>query len=735
MSDMDAIVKEFLVESRENLDLFERDLVGLERNPTARDTLDSAFRTIHSIKGGTGFLGLSALGAVAHAGESLLSHMRDGRLVITAEIASVLLTMVDSLRQMLSNIERTGTEGETDHATLVERLMALQHLEQASNVPSAASTDQGANGSIAAPDPLLERASRSSTHARGRVRVDVEQLDVLMNLAGELVLTRNEMLQYSSVQQNPVLLSTSQRLNVITTQLQEEIMKTRMQPIDNVWNKFPRLVRDTALRCGKTVRLEMEGNETELDKTLIEAIKDPLTHLVRNCVDHGLETPDRRVAAGKTPDGCVLLRAFHEGSQVNIEVSDDGGGIDVATIKHSAVERELITPEQAAAMGDQDALTLIFLPGFSTAKTVTNISGRGVGMDVVKTNIENIGGKVSVHSQLGLGTTLKIRIPLTLAIMPALIVTSGQDRYAIPQVSVLELLRFEGSDVDRNIQTMGDAAVCRLRGGLLPLVRLDAELGTAGPFVGTGRRRSDVANVVVLQADDRTYGLVVDDVTDTQEIVVKPLGSCLRGITTFMGATIMGDGRVVLILDVVGLAVHAKVLSESRKGTAPTADAPVQASSDKSEAFLAVAGDDDTRLAIRLSQVMRLEEFMRSSLEHIGDQDVVQYRGEILPIVNICGLLPERRQRPRWVSADRGPGATIQTVVYSKDGCRLGLAVNRILDTIELSLVNLRPGTRKGVVASTVIHGRVTEILDLDVICAGLMTVSSSEPALERVAV
>jgi two-component system, chemotaxis family, sensor kinase CheA len=387
-------------------------------------------------------------------------------------------------------------------------------------------------------------------------------LDKLMNLVGELVLARNQILQFSNGKEDVGLIAPSQRLNLITTELQEGVMKTRMQPIGNIWSKFPRTVRDVATMCGKQVRIEMEGKETELDKTIIEAIKDPLTHIVRKSVDHGIETPPKRVAAGKSAEGRLSLRAYHEGGQVIIEISDDGAGLDPEKLRRKAVEKGLITPEQSARMSEREATNLIFLPGFSTADKVTNVSGRGVGMDVVKTNIDKIGGTVDVQSKPGTGTTVRMKIPLTLAIIPALIVTNGGERYAIPQISLLELVRLEGEDAKKRIELIQGVPVYRLRGRLLPLVHLDRELRVDPSAKDPSE--VDAVNIVILQADDRQFGLVVDHINDTEEIVVKPLGKQLKGIRTFAGSTIMGDGRVALILDVLGIAQASNVVNEVR---------------------------------------------------------------------------------------------------------------------------------------------------------------------------
>jgi two-component system, chemotaxis family, sensor kinase CheA len=725
---MDAVLKEFLAESGENLDLFERDLVDLETRPDSEATLAAAFRAIHSIKGATGFLELSRLGDLAHAGESLLSALRERRVDLSQTITNVLLELVDGVRQMLAEIERTGTDTAVDRSGLIERLESLQN-PQPETIAASALPGPG----LVRPAPFTPSATPmldSLAQPTRSVRVNVSQLDTLMNLVGELVLTRNEMLQHSELLQSPVFVNSAQRLNTITTQLQDGIMQTRMQPVDNVWSTFPRIVRDIALACGKQVRLELIGKETELDKTLLEAIKDPLTHIVRNCVDHGIETPARRLAAGKPAEGCVSLRAFHEASQVHIEVRDDGAGIDLGAIKQKAIERGLITIEQAETLSDAETVRLIFLPGFSTARSITTVSGRGVGMDVVKTNIERIGGRVTVHSEHGEGTVLKMRIPLTLAIMPGLVVTAGGDRFAIPQVGVLELLQLVEGDSD--VQMMGDAPVLRLRGDVLPLVALDATLGMGGRPVGAAGWLGSGC-VVVLQAEDRKFGLVVDDVLDTQEIVVKPLDHRIKGMSTFAGATIMGDGCVALILDVTGLAVQARVLSEPRRANGRSMPMPFEDTSDITETLLAVIGDHDAQMAIPLSQVTRLEEFHSSSIEHLGDREVVQCRNELLPLADVSELLAGRAAHPR--TGPSGRTGTLSAVVYSSGGVQVGVVVRRILDIVEHRVADQKQGGRKGVRASAVIHGRVTEILDLDTLCATATSHLLQNQRLREVAV
>jgi two-component system chemotaxis sensor kinase CheA len=752
MGEMDDLIKEFLVESYENLDRLDQEFLALEQDPGNREHLGGIFRTIHTIKGTSGFFGFVRLQALTHVGENLLSKLRDGSLALTPDMADALLAMVDAVRQMLGGIESTGMEAATSHEPLIARLTAL--LE-----PPASSTDRTAidtpdeetppgPGEAAAPGSLtamFEAANRAShppedpvqipvtsqhhpdtgpvarteavqrdeprSEAHGpaladtTIRVDVELLDRLMNLVGELVLARNQILQYSGTRQDQGFLATSQRLNLLTSELQEGVMKTRMQPIGNLWSKFPRVVRDLAQACGKQVRIEMEGKETELDKTLIEAIKDPLTHIVRNSVDHGIEPAAKRLAAGKPAEGTLALRAYHEGGQVIIEINDDGGGINAARVKAKAVEKGLIGADEAERLDERGVLGLIFLPGFSTAEKVTNISGRGVGMDVVKTNIERIGGHVDVQSRPGQGTSLTIKIPLTLAIIPALIVTSGGERFAIPQVSLLELVRLNAAAESGHENVYG-SPVYRLRGQLLPLVYLNRELRMPEPPAG------GAVNIVVLQADDQRFGLVVDAVNDAEEIVVKPLGKALKGLQVFAGATIMGDGRVALILDVLGMGKRANALAKSTKGALDDR-AHAAAAQDDRQALLIFTSPDDGRMAIPLSKVSRLEEFKRQAVERAGATEVMQYRGEILPLVHVFQRLPERRKEPR--NPDCGvPGDILQVVIHNHGGRQVGLVVGRILDTVEAPLRLQRAASREGVLGCLVIQERITELLDVE---------------------
>jgi two-component system, chemotaxis family, sensor kinase CheA len=745
MGEMDDVVKEFLVESYENLDRLDRDFVALETDPTATDRIGSIFRTIHTIKGTCGFLGFGKLESVAHVGENLLSRLRDGQLVMNSEITTGLLKLADTVREILHFIESSGAEGDKDYSAIVELLKKLNEAPSGAAAPAAAAPAPAvaavaeaapvavAAAVEAAPEPAKahEPAKTEEVHAPSAdaktpaaassdggslagnaIRVDVGLLDKLMNLVGELVLARNQVLQFTATQKDASFIGTSQRLNLITTELQESVMKTRMQPIGSLWNKFPRIVRDLSQACHKKVRIEMEGKDTELDKTIIEAIKDPLTHIIRNSIDHGVEAPDVRLKKGKPEEGCLFMRAYHEGGQVNIEIRDDGNGVDPERVKRKAIEKGLITAEQSARMSEREAVALIFLPGFSTAEKVTNVSGRGVGMDVVKTNVEKIGGTVDVQSKLGEGTTLRVKIPLTLAIIPALVVSSGGERFAIPQVSLLELVRLEGNNA--KIETIQGAPIYRLRGKLLPLVYINSIMN----IQTTDEQKAEMGgaqNIVVLRAGEQQFGLVVDQISDTEEIVVKPLGKQLKGINVFAGATIMGDGRVALILDVMGLAQKANVISQAGAQEAQqAAEASKTAAADR-QALLLFMLRGEQRMAIPLSLVSRLEEFKRSAIEEAGSQAVVQYRGQIMPLINLAETLGERRKRPRSLKAKkvRTDADTVQVVVFSHENRNIGLRVERILDVVEEQINLQSAGTRRGVQGTAVIKDRVTEVIDL----------------------
>ena len=735
-------VQDMLTESIEGLDRYDAAILLLEKGEATNDTLNDVFRVVHSLKGTAGCLGFHRVEKLSHSGEHLLDALRSNQLTVSPEITSGLLKLSDSLRKLLECIEKSGSDvGSLDIATLAEELIGLRDRSE-SKVPLLSVT--AAQAGVASPvgeaapqgwglfdDPspsstplvAVEPAQRpappvpdtgvalgngtsSAVANTASVRVDVSLLDKLMNLVGELVLSRNQLTQVAQGRQisREAAIEVSQRLNLVTTELQEGVMKTRMQPIGNVWAKFPRIVRDIAHEMGKSVRLETIGAETELDRTIIESIRDPLTHIIRNSIDHGVESPEKRAQAGKPAEGHILMRAYHEGGQVNIEIIDDGAGINLSRVRQKAIEKGLVSPEEGARLSEREVTNLIFLPGFSTAEKITNVSGRGVGMDVVKTNIEKIGGSVDLQTTTGQGTTLKIKIPLTLAIVPALIVKAGGERFAIPQVSLLELVRIDGKAAETAIENIYGSPVFRLRGQLLPLVFLHKELQLPAPTAVVEM----AYNIIVLQADQRQFGLVVDDICDSEEIVVKPLGKHLKGLPMFAGATIMGDGRVALILDALGLAQHARIVSEGQeKNTKTTQSASTMVEVGEWTQLLLFSLVGREHLALPLHQAARLEEFAETMIERSGAREAVQYRGRIMPLVRLAQHLPGAGANRPEVSGN------VQVIVYQRAGRSVGLVVDQIRDIIDERL-DLQPGSASpGILGSAVVQGKITDLVDI----------------------
>ncbi len=543
-----------------------------------------------------------------------------------------------------------------------------------------------------------------STAIDSTIRVDVRLLDDLVNLVGELVLSRNEMVRLATEHDDPIFGPPSQRLDLITSELQGGIMRTRMQPINSAWSKLPRIVRDLSQQLDKEVMVEMIGRETELDRTIIEAIRDPLTHIVRNIVDHGIEDPEHRQSIGKDPRGTLTLRAGHEGEQVNIEISDDGRGIDPERILATAIELELVDAKEAAELTEAEIVNLIFRPGLSTAETITNVSGRGVGMDVVKSNIERIGGSVDLRTELGRGTTFAIKIPLTLAIIPALTVRAGDARYAIPQVNVLELVRLRAGGRER-IEDIHGAPVFRLRGKLLPIVDLREQLG----LEGIERRTTHIA---VVKTETLRFGLVVDGIEDNGEIVVKPLGHQVNDLELFSGATILGDGQVALILDLLGLADRAGLIGAGPNAANEVADLEIDDFGHRSldaEAIIVLSVGNGERVAIELTAIDRLEEIPATSIERSDGRPVVQYRGTLMPLIDLGQVIGLGGS----VLAD---AQGVNVVVCLSGGRTIGLAVDEILDIVHSDAV--QPTGKPGTI---IVDGLVTDMVVPETVIAAAL--------------
>jgi two-component system chemotaxis sensor kinase CheA len=538
------------------------------------------------------------------------------------------------------------------------------------------------------------------TAAESTLRVDVTLLNRMMNLVGELVLTRNQVLQATSADPNMTLLS--RRLDMVTADLRESVMKARMQPVSNIFSKIPRIVRDLSQSLGRRVRLQVEGQETELDKSLLEAIKDPLTHAVRNSLDHGIEPPEVRQAAGKDPEGTLKLRAAQEGSHVIIEVCDDGAGISVDKIRQKAIERGLITAERAAQQPERELLQLIFVPGFSTAAAVTNVSGRGVGMDVVRTNVEKIGGKVEIDSRAGKGTTLRLRIPLTLAIIPALIVRSVNQSFALPQGALLELVHVPPEQAAAAIEWMEGAPLYRLRGKLLPLVFLDRLLMPGVELKKVTDRDNFIA---VLDADGRRFGLVVEGLADPEEIVVKPLSAVLKDIGFFSGATVLGNADLALILDPGAIAMKAGVAMRGEEEAAHAAEEEEDGEGAKKLEYLLVEAAG-RRAAVPLADVLRIEQISLSRIEYFGYRPVLNFEGQLLPVEDTGGVLAAPEGNPQ------NPDAQIIVVVCREGNRHVGIAVSHVLDVAAGGDL-FEAGTSQRTGGVTLLKDRVTGVVDL----------------------
>ena len=700
---MDDLLSDFLTETHEGLSAVDEALLRLERAPDDAPTLAEVFRQVHTIKGTCGFLGLSRLEKVAHAGETILGLYRDGSLKVTPEGITLIFSAVDAIRKIVVGLEQNGQEPEGDDSAVIAALDAAARGESVAlpSAPQAKAEAPVEVAPVAAPasraaEAVAEAVQTESATAQQTIRVSVEVLEDLMTLVSELVLTRNQLMQLARVSSDSQISVPLQRLSHITSELQEGVMKTRMQPIGNAWAKLPRLVRDLANELGKKIDLEMRGADTELDRQVLELIKDPLTHMVRNSGDHGLEGPADRRAAGKPETGRILLNAYHQGGHIIIEIGDDGRGLPVEKIRAKVLAQGLATEAELAQMNEHDVLRFIFRPGFSTAQQITSVSGRGVGMDVVKTNIERIGGTIELRSKEGRGTTFTIKIPLTLAIVSALIVQAGGERFAIPQIGVVELVRV-GDEHEGNtrIEMIKDAPVLRLRDRLLPLVSLSSLLRLREAPVGGLR-----GYVVVMQVGANVFGIVVDRVFDTEEIVVKPVAPILRHITMFSGNTILGDGSVIMILDPNGVARGAGITAEGRAEDQQTMSATVGIRSDSSTSLLLFRAGDQTPKAVPLGLVARLEDIPVERIEMSGGTPVVQYRGQLMPMVPVAG---------HW----EAPASGRQAVLVFTEGQRsMGLMVDEILDVVEEPLL-IQPGSdRLGYLGSAVIAERVTDVID-----------------------
>ncbi|MBR0871941.1 hybrid sensor histidine kinase/response regulator [Bradyrhizobium tropiciagri] len=755
---MDDLLREFLTESSESLDTVDNQLVQFEQDPNNAKILDNIFRLVHTIKGTCGFLGLPRLEALAHAGETLMGKFRDG-MPVRAEAVTLILSSIDRIKEILAGLEATEAEPEGNDRDLIDQLEAMVERGMAAMsaeaidvadapplAPEVSATQDVTEGTlvaqtlerplrpgevsldelerafreteaeVAAPAPVakpaaatepVEAAKKPARKAAGEdvqegdkianqsIRVNVDTLEHLMTMVSELVLTRNQLLEISRRNEDSEFKVPLQRLSNVTAELQEGVMKTRMQPIGNAWQKLPRIVRDLSGELGKQIELEMHGADTELDRQVLDLIKDPLTHMVRNSADHGLETTAERVAAGKPEQGTIRLSAYHEGGHIIICIADNGRGLNTERIKAKALQNGLVTEAELEKMTEAQIHKFIFAPGFSTAAQVTSVSGRGVGMDVVRTNIDQIGGTIDIKSVAGEGASVTIKIPLTLAIVSALIVEAGGDRFAIPQLSVVELVRARANSEHR-IERIKDTAVLRLRNKLLPLIHLKKLLK-----IDDGAA-SDPENgfIVVTQVGSQTFGIVVDGVFHTEEIVVKPMSTKLRHIDMFSGNTILGDGAVIMIIDPNGIA---KALGASGSSAHDMAEDSASAHANSGEQLTSLlvfrAGSSQPK-AVPLSLVTRLEEIATDKIELSNGRYMVQYREQLMPLVQMANVQVQTQ-------------GTQPILVFADDGRSMGLVVDEIIDIVEERLNIEVAGSQDGILGSAVIKGQATEVIDV----------------------
>ena len=675
MDELAGIIKDFLIETAEHLERLDADVLALEENPDDAEHLASAFRAFHTLKGTCAWLGFAQLEALAHSAESLLSALRDSKVRFDTEVASTLLKASNVVRRALPTIEATHSEGAVDVAALRAELEA--HIEATSVPEEPVDVWQAAYAGEEALSAIADRT----------VRVDVGVLDRLMNQVGELVLARNQIMQGAATGIG--------HLRTITAELQQTVMKARLQPIGAVWSGLPRLAREAARAANKDAKLEMIGEHTEVDRSLLQAVRDPMSHLVRNAIDHGIESQAERVLAGKPAHGTVTVAAYHKNGQVVVEVSDDGAGMDLPRIKGVAVARKLITSQQASVMTERELTQLVFTPGFSTRQEVSHLSGRGVGLDVVKTHVDSLGGSIDIETTRGQGSTIRMHLPLTLAIVQALTIRCSGLRFAVPQTQVVELVRVKADALEH----VHDALVLRLRGALVPLVDL-------AQLLERPSARAEEVVVVIVEAARHRFGVIVDGVGDVEEIVVKPLASQLRALAVYSGTAVMSDGRVALILDAHGIAQKAHVLTPDIESIASPKRAPVT----EAKRYLVALNRDGGQIALPLDQVERLEDLATSSIEVVGNREVVQYRGSILPLIRLRDVLEERRKVPRETTQ---AADTLAAIVCHSGSRRIGIVVDRILDVMDDQGV-VGPSTRRGVAGTVVAFGKVAELIDVE---------------------
>ena len=727
MENFDEILTEFALEAREILDQLDSDFVLLEASPTDKKLIGNIFRGLHTLKGSSGFFSFKRLEKISHAGESLLGKIRDGQLSLDIHKSNVLLQMIDVLRTIIEGIEKSKTEPAGEDALLIS---AIGNLARGNDqiVNDNASQPLVADVIQPMPDVVINSADLSDTEVSSNltntdnlnppptqeiqetqenntpVRINLDTLDKLMNLASEMVLARNRLLPFADNSADLQFANTVHSIDLLTLELQERMMKMRMQSISHVWSKFPRLIRDAANQTNKKVTLIQNGADTEIDRSLLDAIRDPLMHIIRNSVDHSIEEPDVRIRKGKPDTGQIILNASHQNGMILIEVSDDGAGINLELIKRRAIERKLISPEIAAQLSKSELIDLIFQPGFSTKEAVSNLSGRGVGMDVVKTNITNIGGTIDITSEPDMGTQIQLKIPLTLAIIPALFITCADQVFAIPENRIIELVKLSPTSQADEFQNFHGIPVFKLRNQLLPLIYLDKVL----ELKATTSTLDDDIYIVLLQSGSTYFGLAVASVDNIQDIVVKPLGGTLNDIPYFAGATIMGNGRVSLILDIDNIALHSgfskQDLSTLNKEKQLDTNPPIEM---MGILVFEIAGLE--RMAIPLDRLRHIDILDLEQTQMQGDKEVLYLNKELFYVIQLNQFV-NGADTHHFSKSKHVPALTCVSNqrLYS-------LVVEHVVEIIQVPKQLIESATpQKGIEGYAIWNDQVINILDLD---------------------
>ncbi len=712
---MEDLVKEFIDETMESITEMDVDLVKLEQNPNNQELLSRVFRLMHTIKGTCGFIGLVRLEKTAHSAENLLDNFRSGTMSVNEENITLLFMAIDRVRFLVTELHKSGTEPTGSDEDIIQAIEAYMRNYTSGSSPtqeeSVAESIPQVQESISEPvkeqvkkevsqEPTLENAPQEKQTEYLRVQMSV--LENMINMVSELVLTRNQLLQLSRHEESSAMKTPLHRLNRIVSDLQDNVMKTRMQPIGNAWVKLPRIVRDLSTELKKKINLEMIGEETELDRQVLELIKDPLTHMIRNSCDHGIETPEDRVTKGKREQGTIRLEAYHEGGYIVIRISDDGKGLNKDFIAKKAVEKGLIDANKAKDLTEKQVFNLIMKPGFSTAEKITNVSGRGVGMDVVLTNIQKIGGSIDVDSKVDGGTSFVIHIPLTLAIISALIVEIDNHRYAIPQMSIQELLslRYSNKDV---VEYINNKPVLRLRDKIIPLLDSNSLFRKQGSEIDIDAAKEK--SIVILNSGSSCYGVIVDKIFDTEEVVIKSVSSVLKDVGIFSGNTILGDGQVIMIIDpaaIVRIFNVEKEGSNAETSIMNRIEHTKQIASETASMLVFRAGEGLPK-AMPLALISRLHVFRSQDVKKSGDKMLVEYNGDLLEL-----LLIEKS------SQNLGAG-DVMTLILSDDRSesRLGLIIDTVIDIVEDKLHLNASTARPGFLGSMLLKDQTVDIIDI----------------------